>query len=76
MSPPIRRFAPIAAATLAIALAAATAFLAMAQDGPRPGRRIAQRPQPTSAGKVILGRERRGDEKNDERYGHQADRRR
>ena len=44
MSSPIRRFAPIAAATLAIALAAATAFLAMAQDGPRPGPKNCETP--------------------------------
>ena len=34
MSLPIRHFAPIAAGTLAIALAAATALLALAHDGP------------------------------------------
>jgi uncharacterized protein (DUF305 family) len=37
MRPPIRRFAPIGAGTLVIALAAATAFLAVAQDRSQPG---------------------------------------
>lgn len=36
MSLPFRRFAPIAAGTLAIALAAATAFVALAHDGSHP----------------------------------------
>src|SRR4029453_8384142 len=36
MRPPIRRFAPIGAGTLVIALAAATAFLAVAQDRSQP----------------------------------------
>ena len=54
MSLPIRHFAPIAASTLAIALAAATALLALAAyDADRtPGRRIAKHLQPTSAGTV------------------------
>ena len=37
MSLPIRHFAPIAAVTLAIALAAETALLALAHDGPHSG---------------------------------------
>jgi hypothetical protein len=36
MRPPIRRFAPIGAITLVITSVAATAFLAMAQDGSPP----------------------------------------
>jgi hypothetical protein len=44
MSLPIRRFAPIAAGTLAIALAAATAFLALAHDGSHPGPKICVTP--------------------------------
>jgi hypothetical protein len=47
MRPPIRRFAPIGAGTLVIALAAATAFLA-AQDRSQPGPKICL----TSAGNV------------------------
>ena len=69
---PIRRFAPIAAVTLVIALVAATAFLAMAHDRSHSGPKICA----TSAADVggegpYPGRERRGDEKNDERYGCQ-----
>jgi uncharacterized protein (DUF305 family) len=48
MSLPIRRFAPIAAGTLVTALAAATAFLAVAQDRSQPGPKICL----TSAGNV------------------------
>lgn len=44
MSLPIRRFAPIAAGTLAIALAAATALLALAHDGPHSGRKNCETP--------------------------------
>ena len=45
---PIRRFAPIAGITLVIAMVAATAFLAVAQDRSEPGRNICS----TSAGDV------------------------
>ena len=48
MRPPIRRFAPIGVGTLVIALVAATAFLAVAQDRSEPGRNICS----TSAGDV------------------------
>jgi uncharacterized protein (DUF305 family) len=48
MRPPIRRFAPIGAVTLVIALVAGTAFLAMAQDRSLPGPKICS----TSAGNV------------------------
>ena len=44
MSLPIRRFAPIAAGTLAIALAAATALLALAHDGPHFGSKNCETP--------------------------------
>jgi uncharacterized protein (DUF305 family) len=44
MSLPIRRFAPIAAGTLAIALAAATALLALAHDGPHSGPKNCETP--------------------------------
>jgi uncharacterized protein (DUF305 family) len=45
---PTRRFAPIAAGTLVVALGAATAFLAAAQDRSPPGPKICS----TSAGNV------------------------
>ena len=48
MRPTIRRFAPIGAGTLVIALAAATAFLAVAQDRSQPEPKICL----TSAGNV------------------------
>src|SRR5262245_37092803 len=48
MRPQIRRFAPIGAGTLVIALAAANAFLAVAQDRSQPGPKICL----TSAGNV------------------------
>jgi uncharacterized protein (DUF305 family) len=44
MSLPIRHFAPIAAGTLAIALAAATALLALAHDGPHSGPKNCETP--------------------------------
>jgi len=44
MSLPIRHFAPIAAGTLAIALAAATALLALAHDGPHSGPKNCEKP--------------------------------
>jgi uncharacterized protein (DUF305 family) len=44
MGLPIRRFAPIAAGTLAIALAAATALLALAHDGPHSGPKNCETP--------------------------------
>ena len=44
MSLPIRRFAPIAAGTLAIALAAGTALLALAHDGPHSGPKNCETP--------------------------------
>ena len=55
MSPPIRRFAPIGAVHAAIALVAATAFLALAHDRSHPGRRFAQHPQPTWRGGSVPG---------------------
>ena len=48
MRSPIRRFAPIAGITLVVALVAASAFLAVAQDRSEPGRSISS----TSAGDV------------------------
>ena len=44
MRPPIRHFAPIAAGTLAIALVAATALLALAHDGPHSGPKNCETP--------------------------------
>ena len=44
MSLPIRRFTAIAAGTLAIALAAATALLALAHDGPHSGPKNCETP--------------------------------
>jgi uncharacterized protein (DUF305 family) len=44
MSLPIRRFAPNAAAVLAVALATATAFLALAHDGSHSGNRTCATP--------------------------------
>ena len=77
MRPPIRRFAPIGAMTLVIALVAATAFLAVAQDRSEArAEHLLNVRRQRQWGRSVSGRERRGDEKNDERYDYHADRRR
>ena len=76
MSLPIRRFAPIAAGTLAIALAAATALLALAHDGPHSGPKNCETPGADVGGEGPFLAENDAAMKKMMSDGHKAHRRR